>query len=76
MKMAKHQVQETKQQTATQLEELQEKGDMCYLCHKNPVNVILLECCHWILCFDCSHNLKKCPKCGENVELAVRTYMR
>lgn len=56
-----------------QLESLK-KLTICAICKQNRIAVTFMPCSHFISCIKCAENYKICPKCGDKIELTIKTY--
>jgi hypothetical protein len=48
--------------------------DMCHLCYERPIDTVILECGHRVMCFRCSGNLRACPVCRQDISRLIRTF--
>ncbi|KAH3729120.1 hypothetical protein DPMN_055083 [Dreissena polymorpha] len=48
---------------------------ICQICKINNSNALFLPCAHHVMCFNCAHDVRKCPLCQRHVNDIVRTYM-
>lgn len=52
--------------------------ELCKICCDNPVNCVILECGHLVVCLDCGKKLmegsKECPICRRYISKLVRTF--
>ena len=56
-------------------EEDEEEQSECVVCCDRPVEAVLLECGHAVVCLKCSEGLKgKCPICRQPIARVVKLY--
>ncbi|KAH3729020.1 hypothetical protein DPMN_054983 [Dreissena polymorpha] len=48
---------------------------ICRICKINNSNALFLPCAHHVMCFNCAHDVRKCPLCQRDVNDIVRTFM-
>lgn len=48
--------------------------DMCHLCYERPIDTVILDCGHRVMCFRCSGNLRACPVCRQDISRLIRTF--
>ena len=48
--------------------------EMCHLCYERPIDTVVLECGHRVMCFRCSGSLRACPVCRQDIVRLVKTY--
>ena len=52
-----------------------EEEQLCTVCMERPIDTIILECAHTVLCGKCGTNpLKTCPVCNKLITRIIRTY--
>jgi hypothetical protein len=62
----------------------EEDKNLCKICFSREIDTVLMECCHFILCFACTTNLKnvrvfddyeKCPICRSLITKVIQTHL-
>ncbi|CAD8099772.1 unnamed protein product [Paramecium sonneborni] len=53
----------------------EEEKHLCKICFIRQIDSVLMECCHFILCFNCTENLKNCPICRQVITRVIKTSM-
>ncbi|KAM3138304.1 hypothetical protein pb186bvf_009580 [Paramecium bursaria] len=53
----------------------EEEKHLCKICFSRQIDSVLMECCHFILCYSCSESLKNCPVCRQKITKVIRTSM-
>jgi hypothetical protein len=56
-------------------EEAQNLIEQCCVCLTNKRAVALDPCGHFVMCFGCSDNVKKCPTCTSKIDKKIRIFM-
>ena len=54
--------------------ESENKRSLCKICKNKPINTVLLECAHFLLCEDCAKSSKQCPVCKKDVSRVIVTF--
>lgn len=54
--------------------EVEKKRNFCKSCGEKPINTVLLECAHFVLCESCAKSLKNCFVCKKDILKIVVTY--
>ncbi len=83
LKVAAAELQELETNAHAELERMRRESvtddNLCFVCHVNEVNTLLLECRHCICCEDCAHKATSvtpasCPKCAEPILRIIKTF--
>jgi hypothetical protein len=47
----------------------------CKICFSKEINTLFLDCCHRVVCYDCSFQCSgKCPTCKSTIKSIIKTY--
>jgi len=50
--------------------------NICKVCFENPIDTVILECGHQVICHDCSKDIGSlCPLCRGPISKIIKTYV-
>lgn len=54
--------------------EMEQRSSFCKNCSENPINTVLLECAHFVLCEACAKSMRQCIICKKEILKIIVTF--
>jgi len=68
-------VEPVKEEISFELDQIREDRLTCIVCKTEPINTVLVPCCHGSFCQACSRRLSTCPICRRFIEFRLQIFI-